>query len=256
MQLSYDGAPYSGWQIQPGVPTVQEALERALGMLLRTPTPVTGAGRTDAGVNAATMIAHFDAQPMDTKQLEEMARRVSAICQPAIAVQAIWPVPDDAHARFDATSRTYRYFVHTVNNPFVTRFSWRTGRPLDFEAMNSAAQGLLGERDFTSFAKLHADTKTNICTVTRAAWVPMDSPGRWYFEVSANRFLRNMVRAMVGTLVDVGRGKMTAADVQRILEAKNRCDAGTSMPGNALFLWHVGYPAPLQGPFDGPAAQP
>lgn len=238
MRLSYRGTPYHGWQRQPGDVSVQQVLEEALAVLLRVETPVTGAGRTDTGVNARCMVAHFDAAPIaDTEQL---VYKLNGILPRDIAVHDLWVVAPDAHARFDATSRTYKYFVHTGKSPFVYPLSWQCPPTLDFDLMNEAAAQLLRYRDFTSFSKLHTDVKTNNCRVTHAAWT-REGEGRWVFTITADRFLRNMVRAVVGTLVEVGRHKITVDDFCRIIECKDRCAAGTSMPGHALFLWDITY---------------
>lgn len=238
MELSYRGAPYHGWQVQPGAVSVQEVLETALSTLARHPVAVTGAGRTDAGVNAHSMIAHFDLDGWN----DSMLRGVNSLCGRDIAVHSVRAVRPDAHARFDATERSYRYFVSTSKNPFARDLAWKAPSTLDFDAMNEAARLLLGRRDFTSFSKLHTDVKTNICDLRRAEWHHIESTDGWYFEIAADRFLRNMVRAVVGTLVDVGRGKMAPEGVLDILDRKNRCAAGTSMPAEALFLWEVKYP--------------
>lgn len=242
MQLSYHGAPYHGWQIQPGCVTVQSVIEDALTKVMRRPTPVVGAGRTDAGVNARSMIAHFDA-PSPIADEQGFVRALNSIVGRDIAIQKVCPVHPDAHARFDATSRTYHYYVTTVKTPFFHPLCWQAPPRLDFEAMNRAALELLAVDDFTSFAKLHTDNKTNICHVTEAAWHPVPGiDGGYVFVITADRFLRNMVRAVVGTLVDVGRGKLTIEDFRRIISERNRCSAGTSMPGHALYLWDVTYP--------------
>ena len=240
IDLAYRGAAYHGWQVQPGVVTVQQTLEEALAKLLRRPTPIVGAGRTDAGVNARRMIAHVDL-PDDFAPDTRFIHSLNSICGPDIAVRSFKAVKADAHARFDAVERTYRYFVHTAKDPFLPPLSWQAPPTLDFEAMNHAAELLLGRRDFTSFSKLHTDVKTNICDLREAMWHRIDDH-RWYFEITADRFLRNMVRAVVGTLVDVGRHKITGADLLDILAAKDRCAAGTSMPAEPLFLWDVKYP--------------
>lgn len=240
LDLAYRGAPFHGWQVQPGEVTVQSTIEDALAKLTGATTPVTGAGRTDAGVNAHRMIAHVDLpDTMDTG--ERFMRSLNSLCGRDIAIRSIRAVHADAHARFDATERTYRYFVHTTKNPFLGELSWQAPPRLDFEAMNEGAAILIGRRDFTSFSKLHTDVKTNICDLRKAAWHRMDEE-RWYFEITADRFLRNMVRAVVGTLVDVGRHKTDLEGLQRIVNAKDRCAAGTSMPGTPLFLWDVKYP--------------
>lgn len=242
MNISFRGASFHGWQVQPADISVQQTVESALAKVLGQDTPVTGAGRTDAGVNARMMPAHFDADA-DAERIPSLMRALNALCAPDIVIHQIVPVHDDAHARFDATQRTYRYFAHTHHNPFIRPLSWFTP-PLDFEAMNSAAKSLIGTHDFTSFSKLHTDVKTNICTVSSAQWTEY-APGMWYFEISADRFLRNMVRAVVGTLVDVGRGKFDTQHIHNIMEAMDRCKAGTSMPAHALFLWNVVYPYPV-----------
>lgn len=242
LELSYRGASFHGWQIQPGDSSVQETLEDAISTLVRRPVSVTGAGRTDAGVNAHSMTAHFDLdEGADPEPDASFLRAIDSICGPDIAIRGIRRVRDDAHARFDATERAYRYFVTTAKNPFARGLAWKAPVALDFAAMNEAAALLVGRRDFTSFAKLHGNAKTNICDLRRAAWHRIDADA-WYFEIAADRFLRNMVRAVVGTLADVGRGKMKPEDVMAILDRRDRCAAGTSMPAEALFLWSVDYP--------------
>ena len=239
MRLAYNGAGYHGWQVQPNGVTVQECVERALSTALRTPIAVTGAGRTDAGVNAAMMVAHFDVeQPIADTHL--LIRRLNSIVGRDIAVYSVVRVADDAHARFDATSRTYKYFIGKRKSPFDYHFSWTPPYALDVEAMNEAASRLFDYSDFTSFSKLHTDAKTNICRIDHARWE--DEGERLVFTITADRFLRNMVRAIVGTLVDVGRGKITVGQFCEIIEKKDRCEAGTSVPGNALFLWDITYP--------------
>lgn len=237
MQLSYRGEGFLGWQVQPQGITVQGTLQDALSRLLHCTVEVTGAGRTDTGVNARMMIAHFDAPD---ELPTDLMYRLNAMIGHNIAIQRIWAVTDNAHARFDAIQRTYRYYVCTDKSPFLWQLSWRAVHPLDFKAMNQAAQYLLGKQDFTSFSKLHTQTKTNICTINYAKWV-QQADNVWYFEISADRFLRNMVRAIVGTLVDVGRGKMHPEEIASIIKRKNRCSAGTSMPGYALYLWDIKY---------------
>lgn len=241
MLLSYLGAPFHGWQSQPNAISVQSVIEDALSKVLRRDTKVVGAGRTDAGVNARRMVAHFDA-PEPLADCEETVRKLNAIVGRDIAIYSITPVHPEAHARFDATSRTYHYYVTTVKTPFFNRLCWQAPPQLDFGAMNHAAEILLETTDFTSFAKLHTDNKTNICHVTHARWHKLDIPGGYVFVITADRFLRNMVRAIVGTLVDMGRGKLDTEGLRRIIESRNRCSAGTSMPGEALYLWDVTYP--------------
>lgn len=238
MVLAYRGAPFHGWQVQPGAVSVQGELERALSVLTRTPVAVVGAGRTDAGVNASMMVAHFDAP------FAPEPRAINSLTGRDIAVYSVKEVHADAHARFDATSRTYHYKAVERRSPFLYPLTWFT-RPLDYEAMNRAAALLLQTDDFTSFAKLHSDARTNICRVSRAEWVADPTTGGMTFVITADRFLRNMVRAVVGTLVDVGRGKLTLEGFGDIIAARDRCAAGTSMPPEALYLHSVTYPYPI-----------
>ncbi|MCM1484447.1 MAG: tRNA pseudouridine(38-40) synthase TruA [Muribaculaceae bacterium] len=240
MHLAYRGTNFHGWQRQPGDISVQQVLEEALGTILRAPVPITGAGRTDAGVSARMMIAHFDA-PEPLADVDRVIRGLNSICGPDIVVYSIKPVHDSAHARFDATQRTYRYYACTSRTPFLYPLVWSCSPNLDFEAMNEAAELLLEVEDFTSFSKLHTDVKTNICHVTEARWICMGED-YYAFQISADRFLRNMVRAVVGTLVEVGRGQLTLDGFKCIIEARDRCAAGTSMPGHALYLWDIKYP--------------
>ena len=237
--FSYDGTAYHGWQIQPNGNSVQAELQRCLSTLLREEISVTGAGRTDAGVHARQMVAHFDTeQVIDGPQL---TYKLNRILPQDIAVTDVREVSDDLHARFSAVSRTYHYYIHTQKDPFLRNTSCELHYALDFERMNEAAAKLLTYSDFGAFCKSHADVKTTLCQVTCARWVQQSSYS-WYFEITANRFLRNMVRAVVGTLIDVGRGRLSIDDFCRIIEGKKRTDAGESMPAHALFLERVEYP--------------
>ena len=248
MRLAYCGANYHGWQVQPHDISVQQTIEEALAMVLRRPVAVTGAGRTDTGVNAAMMIAHFDT-PEPIADCARMAHSLNGILPRDIAIYSIFPVEADAHARFDATSRTYKYFAHTGKSPFLDRQSWQCRPDLDFALMNEAAERMLRYTDFTSFSKLHTDVATNNCRVTHAEWTPVEATWgecpQWVFTVTADRFLRNMVRAIVGTLTMVGAHKISVDDFCHIIESKDRCKAGTSMPGHALYLWNITYPYPI-----------
>lgn len=236
--FSYDGTAYHGWQIQPHSVTVQEELQKALSTLMRKPMEVVGAGRTDTGVHARKMIAHFDHdEVLDCLQL---VYKLNKLLPRDIAVQHVEPVADDMHARFSAKSRTYHYYVHLDKNPFLRSYSWQVYGNPDFELMNRAARVLMEYKDFTSFSKVNTDTKTNDCTITEARWDRVGED-QWRFTVTANRFLRNMVRAIVGTLMEVGRGRMTIEQLRSVIEAKDRCRAGDSVPGNALFLVEVLY---------------
>lgn len=238
MTLSYDGTDFHGWQVQPNGDTVQARLEQALTLLLRHPTQVVGAGRTDTGVHARMMVAHFDtAEAFDPLQL---TYKLNRLLPRTIAVSGIEPVNSEKHARFSAVERTYHYYVHTSKNPFIRHYSCELHYPLDFDLMNEAAATLLGYDDFGAFCKAHTDVKTTLCHVVRAKWHQI-APTEWYFEISANRFLRNMVRAVVGTLIDVGRHRLTVDGFRTIVEHGQRSDAGESMPANALFLENIVY---------------
>ena len=237
--FSYDGAAYHGWQVQPNAITVQQVLEEALATLLRVPVPLVGAGRTDAGVNAECMVAHADF-PCEV-DAAHIVYKLNRLLPPDIAVSYLRRVKDDAHARFDAVSRRYCYRVVTAKSPFSRRYAMRVPKDIDFDAMNSAA-ALLGEyTDFTSFSKLHTDVKTNNCKVIHAAWRRVGE-NEWVFEIEADRFLRNMVRAIVGTLLLVGRGKLDIDGFRKVIENKARGEAGDSAMGEALFLVGVEYP--------------
>lgn len=237
--LEFDGSAYSGWQIQPHSPSVQQTLEEALALFLRQNVSVTGAGRTDAGVHASEMVAHFDLdEPQDCGW---MRGKLNGILPQDIAVHRIVSVKADAHARFDATARTYKYYVTLNKSAFNRNYSWFLPNEPDFEMMNRAAEILMKTVDFTSFSKLHTDTRTNDCHVTEAGW-EMLPDGRWVFTITADRFLRNMVRAIVGTLMEVGRGRLTIDGFQRIIDSKDRCSAGDSAPAQGLFLYKIVYP--------------
>ena len=240
--LAYDGTAYHGWQIQPNGDSVQECLMRALATLMRREVEVIGAGRTDAGVHASLMVAHFDSdEPLDTAFFTDKLNR---LLPSDISVYRLRAVKPDAHARFDATARMYKYYVTTAKSPFNRQYRCRLFQTPDFERMNEAARGLFNYTDFTSFSKLHTDVKTNNCRIMHAAWTQIDDV-TWVFTIQADRFLRNMVRAVVGTLLEVGRGKLTVEGFRRVIEQKDRCKAGTSVPGNALFLVDVTYPEEL-----------
>lgn len=237
--LSYDGTRYHGWQVQPNGPSVQEKLQWALSTILRQDIQVTGAGRTDAGVHARMMVAHFDVETMDF-ELQDLTYKLNRLLPQDIAIQKMEPVSDEMHARFSATSRTYHYYIHTVKDPFLRAYSCELHYPLDFQLMNEAAAILMTYENFGAFCKAHADVKTTLCHITTAQW-HQTSPSSWYFEITANRFLRNMVRAVVGTLIDVGRGRLSLDDFRKVVEGKRRTEAGESMPANALFLEEVKY---------------
>lgn len=238
--FSYDGSRYHGWQTQPNGDSVQARLEHGLSVLLRREITVTGAGRTDAGVHARQMAAHFDVESLPMSE-GDLAYKLNRLLPADIAIERIHQVADDLHARFSATSRTYRYYLHTTKNPFLRAYSLELHYDLDFDLMNEAARLLLDYQDFAAFCKTGADVKTTLCSVSCAQWVSTGDD-TWYFEITANRFLRNMVRAVVGTLIEVGRHRMSLADFRRVVEGGSRCSAGESMPGHALFLEAVTYP--------------
>lgn len=241
LQLAYRGEPFHGWQRQPNAISVQQVIEEALSTVMRCPTAIVGAGRTDTGVNARRMFAHFDTErPIENPA--SLLRGLNNLVGRDIALERIIPVADDAHARFDATSRTYHYYAVPAKTPFFHALSWQAPATLDYDLMNEAAKLLLTTDDFTSFAKLHTDTHTNICRVTHAEWHKVGNTDARVFIITADRFLRNMVRAVVGTLVDVGRHKLSVEQFRQVIDARNRCQAGTSMPPQALYLWDVTYP--------------
>lgn len=240
--LSYNGKNYCGWQVQPNGPTVQQLLEEALTTMLRQPVAVTGAGRTDAGVHAASMVAHFDCETMFPDRAL-LLDKLNRFLPPDIAVRDLKRVTDDAHARFDALSRTYKYYISHAKDPFRRELVYYVSKPLDYDKMNEAAAELFHYIDFTSFSKLHTDVKTNNCRIVHARWEQVD--GLWVFTICADRFLRNMVRAIVGTLIDVGRGKLSVEAFKAVIESKDRGKAGTSAPAHALFLSDIEYPSRL-----------
>lgn len=240
--LGYNGKPFCGWQIQPNGITVQQCIEEALATLLRRATPIVGAGRTDAGVHARLMVAHFDS-PAPIDDLPFLTEKLNRLLPKEIAIYRIVPVVANAHARFDATARTYHYFITTAKDPFLFEFSYKLHGTIDFESMNAACRVLYEYTDFTSFSKLHTDVKTNNCRVMKAEWVREGD--MWKFTIQADRFLRNMVRAIVGTLLEVGRGKLSIEGFRQVIQAKDRNKAGTSVPGQALFLVDIVYPESL-----------
>lgn len=236
--FKYDGTAYHGWQVQPNANSVQAELQKALSILLRADIQVVGAGRTDTGVHARMMTAHFDVEKaIDTKQL---AYKLNRLLPRDISVDKVIAVSSDMHARFSAISRTYHYYIHRFKNPFLRAYSCELFFDLDINRMNEAAALLLEYDDFAAFCKSNSDVKTTLCKVTKAQWVD-DGNGSWHFVITANRFLRNMVRAVVGTLIDVGRGRITIDEFRKVIEGKSRSNAGDSVPGNALFLENIEY---------------
>lgn len=238
--LSYNGTHYHGWQVQENARTVQEELNQALAVLLKEEIQTVGAGRTDAGVHARNYIAHFDSERLALLMKgQNIVYKLNCILSGDICIHRIVPVHDTAHARFDARLRTYKYYVHHAPNPFTQEFSTYIPYNLDIIKMNEAAAKLYGYDDFTSFARLHSDNKTNNCKIAQAVWT--ETADGMIFTVSADRFLRNMVRAIVGTLLEVGRGKIGVDDFVRIIEQRERGAAGTSAPAKGLFLEEIQY---------------
>ena len=277
LKLAYNGTNYFGWQMQANAVAVQEVLANALNLLLKEEINLMGAGRTDTGVHAREFYAHFDTQicfdaerkdkplnPLkgtaefadnqfspsgvggDYPQIQHVSKdnflkRINSFLPNDIVIYDILPVKDTAHARFDAISRTYHYYVLTKKDPFLDKFSHRVFQSLDMEKMNACCEKLMHYTDFTSFSKVHTQTFTNNCKITSAQWKE-EKDGLLVFEITADRFLRNMVRAIVGTLLDVGKGKLSVDDFCTIIEQKDRCSAGVSVPAHALFLEKVIYP--------------
>ncbi|MDR2125878.1 MAG: tRNA pseudouridine(38-40) synthase TruA [Prevotellaceae bacterium] len=241
LQLSYDGSDFHGWQIQRNASTVQASLDAALTVYLREKIETTGAGRTDTGVHANFFVAHFDCSNnnLEKNQLLHL-HKLNSILPESIAVLKIKKVHNSANARFDATSRTYRYYMHRSKNPFISLYSTVLKGNVDIDLMNEAAKKLFKYTDFTSFSKLHTDVKTNNCIIAEAAW--HEEGDRLIFTITANRFLRNMVRSIVGTLLDVGKNRITIDDFCKIIEQKNRCCAGKSVAAKGLFLADIKYP--------------
>ena len=243
IRFAYDGTAFHGSQRQPNGITVQETMEQALAMIFREEVPLTFAGRTDAGVHAREMYAHFDLPDNDNSRflILNSKFRLNGILPNSIAIFDIYPVKDDAHARFSAVRRTYEYHVVDHKDPFLCTQATRIRPGLDFAAMNEAAQLLIGKQDFASFCRTNTDVKTTICDLTHAEWKELGN-GHAVFTIAADRFLRNMVRAVVGTLFEVGRGKMTKEQFAEVITQHNRCAAGDSAPAEGLFLTHVEYP--------------
>lgn len=241
IEISYLGKAYSGWQIQENANTIQAEIERALHTILRKPISVLGAGRTDAGVHALSFVAHFDWDGnLDLPPENNLLYTLNQVLPLDISVNSLRKVHNDAHARFSALWRTYQYNISNRKNPFTTDTAWLIRYPLDIELMQQASQMLLEVSDFASFCKLGSDIKTTHCTVVRAHWE--STAEGLTFTIRANRFLRDMVRAVVGTLVDVGRGKISLQEFAQIIEQKDRRAAGISVPACGLMLMEIEYP--------------
>ncbi|MEN0056897.1 MAG: tRNA pseudouridine(38-40) synthase TruA [Mucilaginibacter sp.] len=266
IELAYDGTNYHGWQVQQNAVSVQEELNKALSTILRQPIETTGCGRTDTGVHAREFFAHFDVEEVQgslfidhsknkdemsdasttdyeprtmNQQLNNKVRGLNSILPPDISIKNIIAVDAGAHARFDATLRSYQYHIHFHKDPFLRGYSWQLRDVPDLELMNQAAAIIMEYIDFSCFSKSNTQVKTNNCKITRAEWVNTDQG--IVFHISADRFLRNMVRAIVGTLIMVGKGEIVPGAVRQIIESKNRSNAGTSVPACGLYLTEVKY---------------
>ncbi len=239
IELAYNGSRFHGWQIQPNAETVQECLEKALSTICRETIAVTGAGRTDTGVHASYFIAHFDSENTSLDH-PDFAYKLNSFLNNDIVVFKLVKVGVDAHARFNATSRTYHYYINLQKDPFAQESSWYLRRKLDVDKMNDACAVLFDYLDFTSFSKLHTDVKTNNCKIYHAKWKQQNN--RLIFTIKADRFLRNMVRAIVGTMIEIGLGKLSVDELREIIESKDRSAAGASAPPQGLFLANIAYP--------------
>ncbi|MDP5081465.1 MAG: tRNA pseudouridine(38-40) synthase TruA [Winogradskyella sp.] len=238
IELSYNGKAYHGWQNQPNAISVQEVLEKALSTLLKKTIAIMGAGRTDAGVHASQMFAHFDFE--DEIDFESLIYKLNSFLPKDIAIVDIFEVNSEAHARFDALSRTYKYKISTLKNVFDYDFTYQVQAQLDLNAMNRACETLLEYKDFQCFSKSNTDVKTYHCDIKEAFWI--ERSGQLTFTITADRFLRNMVRAIVGTMLNIGLGKLKHEDLHKIIASKDRSEAGFSVPAHGLYLVKISYP--------------
>ena len=238
LEIAYNGNRYHGWQMQPNAISVQQIVEEALSTMMRREMTITGSGRTDTGVHCEQQFFHIDID--DTQLIDNLTFKLNSYLPPDIAIGSLKPVKEDAHARFSALSRSYEYRISTKKNPFLEDFSYLYPKPLDLTTMNEAASLLLGKQDFESFSKVKTEVNTFFCEITEAVWKPQGD--LLIFHITANRFLRGMVRAIVGTLLDVGKGKRTVEEFKSIIEQKDRKSAGAAAPADGLFLTSVVYP--------------
>ena len=241
ISLAYKGTNFHGWQVQPNAVSVQQRINEGLSVLLKEEVMIMGAGRTDAGVHAKQMYAHFDTDK--SFDFDVMCYRLNAFLEDSIHIKSIFKVADETHVRFHATARTYEYWLCQEKNPFLVEGAWLMYSNLDFNLMNEASSYLIEVQDFSSFAKIHSDVNTHICDIRKAEWVQQGD--KWVFIIEADRFLRNMVRAIVGTLVEVGKKKMTLDEFKSVINLKNRSSAGTSAPAKGLYLVKIEYPKEL-----------
>ena len=243
IELSYFGKDFHGWQRQPNAATVQETIEKALSTILRKPVLIMGAGRTDTGVHATQMYAHFDWEDAsfgEKEHLNKLIYKLNSLLPPSIAIRQIFNVRDEAHTRFDATHRSYTYRISKRKNPFSTDHAHTIRHAIDLEVLNEAAAILLDYKDFECFSKSNTEVNTYLCDITRALW--LETEDEYHFHITANRFLRNMVRAIVGTLLEIGHGKKPLTWMHEVIAKKSRSQAGTSVPGHGLYLTEIIYP--------------
>ncbi|MCF8278436.1 MAG: tRNA pseudouridine(38-40) synthase TruA [Flavobacteriales bacterium] len=243
IKLAYDGTAFHGWQMQDDAPSVQQELNEKLSTILQQDIMAMGCGRTDAGVHASEFYAHFDVADVIPMEIPLFIHKLNTMLHRNIAVSEIIPVSSDAHARFDATKRSYQYIISRTKNPFRPDQCYKFNLALDIDRMNKACQLLLGEQDFGCFCKANADNHTNICTVHHAEWKEMND--LITFDITANRFLRNMVRAIVGTVLEIGQGTKEVHELQLIIDSKDRTKAGRSVPAHGLYLTNVQYPSDI-----------
>lgn len=241
LRLAYNGTGFNGWQVQDNAPSIQQELSEKLGVVLQAEIALTGCGRTDAGVHATEFFAHFDVEHRIDMDHHLLIHKLNTLLPSNIAVYQLYEVEANAHARFDATKRSYRYIISTQKDPFRPDQTYRFTVPLNLEMMNKACSMLLGEQDFGCFCKSHGNNTTNLCTVYHATWSTMNNDV--VFDITANRFLRNMVRAIVGTMLDIGQERTTLAEFKKILASGNRSMAGRSVPAHGLYLTKVEYPS-------------
>lgn len=246
MDLSFKGTCYHGWQRQPNASSVQSEIERSLKVLLHDEIKTTGAGRTDTGVHARKFTAHFDTDHLLPQSPSDFIYKMNAILPRDIAITSVYPVKADSHARYSAVSRTYKYTISNVKDPFSPDYSWFYPFKPDLDLLNRASCEIIKFNDFKSFAKLHSDVKTHYCKIFFAEWIIEE--GKIIFTITANRFLRNMVRAIVGTLIEIGRGKKSIEELYRIIEGHERSLAGFSVPAQGLMLYDIEYPGNIHMP--------
>lgn len=240
LEIAYDGTMYHGWQLQHNAISVQQKLNDALETILRSKIETTGAGRTDTGVHAQQLFVHFDVQESLIKNVRSFIHSLNSLLPHDISAQNLIPVANQAHARFDATERSYAYYIHFKKDPFLTNRSWQIRDIPDVSLMNAAAQYLLGKQDFSCFSKSHTQVFTNICTIKQACWSLEND--QLIFKITADRFLRNMVRAIVGTLIEIGIKKKKPESILEVIKSQKRSQAGVSVPAHGLYLTKIVYP--------------